>query len=382
MSTKKIYILSCYLLINVLFIGKYGLRQDLISPILLIAAYLLFVPGIYLIIIKFKNRLNTFSRFKKWLIFTGLLLSLLLFYIMVSVDKNQLNTDRWSAMTSAIGALLNLDYPYTAVDHMGGRSSNFPGLLLIGIPFYLLGNVGFLEIFTFLATILFLVKSKIMNHRKVLTLLLLLFSPAWWWEIVTGSDLMSNIILIILFMLIWHHKYPEDYFRKPVLLGILTAIFILTRGIVIIPLTIFLFKAFMDAPKVKKFQFTSSFLIAIILLALPVILLAPDTDTLIHYNPIVLQIRHMPYYIQMLTIASSFLLAIGAKHISIVFFRSFLVLSSFILLTLIISLWNYGLYESIVNSIFDISYLGMLIPFSIVTLVIPGYTYEKRSIQV
>ncbi|MCB0475923.1 MAG: hypothetical protein KDC69_09610, partial [Flavobacteriaceae bacterium] len=303
-------------------------------------------------------------------------------FIMVSIDKTQLNTDRWSAMTAAIRALLNFDYPYTALDHMGGRSSNFPGLLLIGIPFYLLGNVGFLEIFTFLATLLFLVKSKIPNHRKVLILLLLLLSPAWWWEIITGSDLMSNIILVIFFILIWHQKYPGDYFRKPVLLGLLTAIFMLTRGIVIIPLAIFLFKAFVDAPPIKKFQFTSSFLTATILLVLPVILLAPDTDTLMHYNPIVLQTRHMPYWIQILTIASSFLLSFGAKDISAVFFRSFLVLSSAILVTLVISLSKYGLNESIVNSVFDISYLGMLIPFSMLSLLITGNSYEKRSIQI
>lgn len=52
-------------------------------------------------------------------------------------------------MEVGIRSLLSGEYPYTVVDHLGGRTSNFPGLFLIVLPFYLMGSVGYLQVFTF-----------------------------------------------------------------------------------------------------------------------------------------------------------------------------------------------------------------------------------------
>lgn len=82
-------------------------------------------------------------------IITSLFFTLTIF-INNSVDGELLHVDRWSAMHVGIEALLNGEYPYTAVDHLGGRTSNLPALLFLGIPFYLLGDVGYLQSFTFL----------------------------------------------------------------------------------------------------------------------------------------------------------------------------------------------------------------------------------------
>ena len=51
-------------------------------------------------------------------------------------------------------------------------------------------------------------------------------------------------MLTLLFMFYWHDKYKDDYFRHPKKLAVFISFLLLTRGFVVIPLTIFLFKSF------------------------------------------------------------------------------------------------------------------------------------------
>jgi hypothetical protein len=122
-------------------------------------------------------------------------IALIIFFITFTTDGNTLKVDRWSAMDVAIRALLNGEYPYTAVDHLKGRTSNFPGLLILGIPFYLLGNVGSLQVFSFLL-LSFVLYQATNIKQAIFYILLLILSPAFWWEIFAISDLMSNIFSV------------------------------------------------------------------------------------------------------------------------------------------------------------------------------------------
>ncbi len=135
-----------FLFINLLFIYKYGFRQNFISVYLVLIIYTL-ISSFFLFkdIFKIKliQNLNIKLCFKTFVFLVVTIIFLVTFY----TDGNSLKVDRWSAIDVAISALLNGEYPYTAIDHLNGRTSNFPGLLVLGIPFYLLGNVGYLQIF-------------------------------------------------------------------------------------------------------------------------------------------------------------------------------------------------------------------------------------------
>ncbi len=271
-------------------------------------------------------------------------------------------------MEVSIKALLNGEYPYMAIDHLGGRSSNFPGLFLIGIPFYLLGDVGFLQPFVFLFILFMLTKSNFNPYQKSIILILLIFSPAYLWEITVKSDLMSNIILIIMFIMIWHLKYFKNYFKYPILLALILSILVLTRGIVVIPLSIFLFKDFYKSPLKIKLNFLISFITFLSLLIIPIILLSPNYESLKEYNPFILQTRQTSIILQALTLIFAVFISFKIKNIKQVFTWSFNIIFFILFSTFIFYLVKYGVNKSILDSVFDLSYLGMVIPFIIVLI--------------
>ena len=382
MASKSKVALFLYIIINEIFIYKYGLRQSYLSVYLSIVLYPLVILGLLFLLKKAAHFLNNLKNFNKLFILFGVAVSLIILLIILSVDKNELNTDRWSAMTVAIKTLLNLEYPYTAIDHLGGRSSNLPGLLLIGIPFYLMGNVGLLQLFVFLVSFYFLIKSKITNVKKIAIVFLLVLSPAYMWEVYVASDLMSNFIIILLFMIYWDNRFNSNYMKRPLLLGFALSILILTRGVVVIPLLIFLFHHFYTNKIASKLKLITTLFIGIGLLILPIILLAPNTETLLNYNPLELQTRQTSQSFQVIIIMLSLLVSFKAKNIIQVFQWSFITLSILLVVTMIGYFFKYGIYQSIVESIFDISYLGILIPFAILTIVLNNPSNEKRSLLV
>ncbi|MDP5045194.1 MAG: hypothetical protein NWQ06_09475, partial [Leeuwenhoekiella sp.] len=115
-----------------------------------------------------------------------------------------------------IAALLNGNYPYSALDHLGGKTSNLPTLFLIGLPFYLLGDVGLLQSFTFLVFAGIIDKLIKSPAIRIVSLLLLMSSLWYLYEIVVKSDLVSNTILVIaslvyLFKLINNEGLKEHF---------------------------------------------------------------------------------------------------------------------------------------------------------------------------
>jgi hypothetical protein len=140
---RKTLIFSLFYLflviINGFFIVKYSLRYKPIALVLLCWAFLVIIQLAALQIISrtFKNHANG-GTWTFWIITA--LFFIFTIYININVDGQLLHVDRWSAMHAGIEALLNGKYPYTAIDHLGGRTSNLPALLFLGIPFYLLGE--------------------------------------------------------------------------------------------------------------------------------------------------------------------------------------------------------------------------------------------------
>jgi len=368
MKNLAAYVLVIYIFINSLFVFKYGKRLDFISPSFLILLYLFFICSFFFLARNYKQQLNNITKFTLFYWIIGLMALVVFIAINLMVDGTSLNVDRWSAMEVSIRALLNGEYPYMAIDHLGGRSSNFPGLFLIGIPFYLLGDVGFLQPFVFLCLLFVINKTDLSPYQKYLVIFLLIFSPAYLWEVYVKSDLMSNILIVLLFMIVWQYKYSKNYFQNPKTLGVLSSILVLTRGVVIIPLSVFLFKSFYKTKLKSKVVFLISFAITVCLLILPVILLSPDFESLKEYNPLELQTRHSFISLEILSIVLAFIISFKINNIEQVFLWSFNILCLLIIPTFIFFLYKYGVYESILNSVFDLSYLGKIIPFSIIII--------------
>lgn len=355
--------LSVYCFINCMFVLKYGVRQAYVSEWILLPGYLVFVMGGLFLMNTQKKRINRWASFRKGFVLIYILIFLVFVIINFLVDGESLNTDRWSALEVSVHSMLNLEYPYDKLDHLGGRSSNFPGLIYIGLPFYLLGDVGLLQPFVFLFTILLVSKSNHQNTSKLKFLFLWVSSLAFLWEVVAKSDLMSNMMIVVLFMYLWHQKYSEDYFQKSSRLGFLSSFLVLTRGVVIIPLTLFLFRSFVKTTGKKKLVFVMSLLVGIVLWSLPILIALPDWEIVEKNNPFLNQTAYASFSITAFFLLIPFLISLFLKNLQQIFTASFGILSIMLIGLFVWNAYDEGWYHNLVVGLYDISYLGMIIPF-------------------
>lgn len=364
-----------YLLINLLFLYKYGLRQHIINVYLLMTIYVL---SLSLFGWFFLNTKIQFRNFKTIFIFSILIIGVLMFGINNLIDGHLLNNDRWSAMDVAIKALYNGEYPYTAVDHLNGRTSNFPSLLLIGTPFYLLGDVGYLQIctfFIFAATCYYIAKTQ---KQILIPILFLLLSPCYWYEIAAKSDLMSNIIIVLCFIILWQKKIKKNIFELPKTLGFSTAFLLLTRGIVAIPLILFLFKDFFKTAVKTKIIYITSFIITISMLIFMVIMNAPSLYILKNYNPLILQTQYLASYLHFIILILPFYFSFKINEFKDLYKYSIILISIPVLISFIIIFHNFGFNEIIQNSPFDLSYFGMILPILAISIMTD---FDKLNIK-
>lgn len=362
-NKSYVIVLLIYLLINILFLVKYAVRQDFIETYFIVFTYMILVFGSFFSIKYFKKFINSYKKFNTFFITSALFVFFVFIVVNLLVDGNTLNTDRWSALEVTIKSILNLEYPYNVKDHLGKTTSNLPALFYIGLPFYLIGNIGFLQPIVFGLLILLIYKLKYSNSQKLLFLTLLLFSPAYLWEVFCKSDLMSNVFLLLVFMQLWHNKDKEDYFKKPYLLSLIIAFFVLTRAVVIIPLTIFLFKRFLKTSNIKKLKFGLGFVISVFLIFFPIILTIPDLPTALEHNPFNHQTRVGPKVLQVSFLILPFIVSFWINSLQDVVKYSFIILSLLLFSTLVFYINKFGFSNAVIQSYFDISYLGMILPF-------------------
>ena len=271
-------------------------------------------------------------------------------------------------MSVSIIALLENNYPYTALDHLNQGSSNLPSLFIIGLPFYLLGNIGLLQSFSFLFYT-FLILKTIKNHKARLAgILLLITSIFYLWEVYVKSDLMSNFIFILGFILLT----PKNKFKRPIQLGGLAGFLLLTRIAAIIPLSIMLLKAFIETTNKKRTLFIISSLSFISALVIFVFSKSPNLETVLEHNPFNLQNRssQLPLLISILTIVIPLYFSLKVKNSVDIVRYSFLFLSIPIFISFAIVFFDKGFEDIINNFSFDISYFNIITPFIIYLIVI------------
>ncbi|MBB1138751.1 hypothetical protein [Myroides sp. WP-1] len=358
-NLKYIIFSSLFIVINLLYLLKYGTKYNL--PLLPIIIGLTVLQVCFLggktIIYKLLSKLNSII----YILLVCIILGGILF-LTKYVDRYALNVDRWSAMEVAIRAIFTGEYPYTAIDHLGGRTSNFPGLLLLGIPFYLLGDVGYFQAFSFLF-LAFTLYKVFKRQRAFFILLLLGLSIPFWYEIAVISDFMSNMIIVLCFIMLWNHYFKQEIYKKEIGLAIGISILVLTRGFTYIPLALYFFAPFCQLNIKKQLRFSVSFLVTSILLILFVFYAVPDLETLKEYNPLVLQTSYTSIYHILFVFLAPLILSFYIKKFNDDFFFYTLLITGTLSITLFIQFWNrVGFNELLHNSVFDLAYLAYIFP--------------------
>ncbi|SHK51660.1 hypothetical protein [Epilithonimonas mollis] len=363
---------TIYFIINMVFLIKYGARQNII-PLSVLCIGFLIVNVLMSRISKSDlliKKINTKSNYILVIIITVIYLV----FCHLLNDPVKLNIDRWETLNYSTENWLQGNFFYDKVNHLGNKSSYLPGQLLLAAPFYLLGNVGYLQIAVFLLFCYALMR-QFGNHVLVFQGILMLgVSLSFNYEVICKSDFISSFVVAATFILLWHQKFRDNYFKRSFLLGLFLGIICLTRSAVIIPIILFLMSSFVKADAKSILKIGMGFIISSGLLLASVLLPAKDLQTIYDHNPLLLQGQSN-------TIVSAFLIAITlvvsvfVKKINDVYYYSsyflFALMACYLLEQYIV--WETNYFES---AYFATTYLAAGLPFCII-----GYCFALEERQ-
>jgi hypothetical protein len=193
--------------------------------------------------------------------------------------------DRDDAILFWLQALRAGVFPYSVPTGLGNPISILPAMPLIGLPFILLGNVGYLPVFSFLVLVLLLWKYYQGSSRiRFFIIAALSCAPLVFMEVVGKSDLMVNVVLVLLPVFLLEAFADHRSHHRAILLGIVFGLLIATR-FAIYPVLL-AYGVFI----VKKFSFRWSVEIGVCGFVLAVLLIAPfviwSPEIFLHYAPL------------------------------------------------------------------------------------------------
>ncbi|MEO0102314.1 MAG: hypothetical protein ABIK81_01265 [candidate division WOR-3 bacterium] len=344
-------LLVIYLFTNSLFLSKYLPRFTNNYPYLII-----FYIILILLFFSLRKKIIKIKPPRYFFFIFSLLLAFLIFLLLKGTNPRDFRVGRYLALWEWNEKFLKGIFPY------GGptRPSGFPFLFLFSLPFYLLGDLGLLQIFGFLL-FTYLLSSKKGNFFGTI---LLILSPVFLFEVITRSELFTNLTLILAYLLLYQKK--EKKIKEKFLLpyGILGGFFLATRGIVLFPYLLF-FPFHFKGEWRKGLIFLLGLSIGFLSLNLPFLLW--DKECFIKEGPFSIQTAYLPNWLLPFLLFFSFLaIRIWRREDSyplIAFFLFFIVCVSFLL-----ALINYGFSALLFQSRFDISYFIFPFPFLLYSL--------------
>jgi len=355
----KLIIFIIYFIINFLFLVKYGSRQEKV-PILFLAVIFILIHGIFYF--SYNSIFNKLTLSSKTIyvlvIVTGITY---LFLSHLTKDPYALKIDRWQTAEYSLDYWLHGKYIYSTRNFMGNVPSYLPGQLLFLVCFYLIGNVGYLQVVSLVLFSFAVIKEFKANNTRLLGVLMMFFSLSFIYEAVCKSDFISSFIIISFFIIYWSKKYKDNYFQKPLLLGFILGVLCLTRSVVVVPLILFLCRPFFEASWTEKIKFTLMYLITIIVLLLSILLPAENFDYILAYNPLGMQGQSNIFAI-LIFLSLSVFLSFIVKKIRHIFYLSTIIVFSLMCVHIMEQL----LRETTFNYL-NITYLAAALPFCIIS---------------
>lgn len=355
--------LFLYILINSLFILKYGLR--VLPWYVVIAACVVYGT---IVVVCCKYILPKFSNFSNYNIRRGITLIALLVCLSFLTafqyipDPMTIHVDRWSAIHNFLYNLTHGIYPYAAQTHLGGYGSPFPVWQILHLPFYWLGDVGL----SFIAGILLFVHSlslHLKNKGEDIAFALLGCSPAFIYEVFVRSDLMTNFIVSLSILLYCIH-YRLTIKENTLPLGIIVGLMMSTRLSAIIPFCIYYFYELYHTSWQRQLTFISTVIITFVLTFLPFLLWDSEMLLFFEYNPFILQTRQGNPTDLIVVVAIGIYLSFWQRHyIDRHLFATAIILLLLVSITFMHNMYLNDNWNELFESAYDITYFGMAIPF-------------------
>ncbi|MDQ0067275.1 hypothetical protein [Chryseobacterium lathyri] len=368
-KVSSLMLFAVYFVINFLFLTKYGIRQSFIPMSILIAVFI--AVHVFLFLVRKNELLVKKINVKLVYVLTGILGVGYIALCHILKDPYQMNIDRWQTLDFSLDYWIQGKYIYNTRNFMGNLSSYLPGQLLLALPAYLLGNVGYLQVAAFLLFSYAVLLEFKNNLIRFTAILMLGISLSYIYEAVCKSDFISSFIFVAAFILFWHSKFKGDYFQKPMLLGVCLGILFLTRSVAVIPLIIFLLKPFLATGINRKIKTVAAFILTVAILLLSVFFPAENLDYIIQHNPLTLQ-GQSNKFVMLGFLGATLAMSFCARTINDVFYFStcivFLVMLSFVLEKYLLSGFGFQ------HNLFSTTYLAACLPFSII-----AYCFSVRK---
>jgi len=354
---KRNISLALFLFVNFLFTYKY------LERFTTWAAWLSVLVSLFYIVLYRNRNLLKFINKK-------IEISLIIIFIVVclliwkKIPVETLNVDRWSVITSFWDSYLTNQYAYFAKSNVGNPPGPMPFYFILSLPFYLVGELGFLSIIGVVFFYWLMWYKKINPITRTFILLLILSSFFNLWEVICRSNIFFNASLVlgslsyILNQKVFTHK-------TLIISGIFIGLLISTRNVFVISYII----CFLYLWRTKAIQFKQLTILGIISLLVFALTFIPvvygHLEDFKQMNPFIVQSTFLiPFEYTILFV----LIAIGSsflcKYKNDVYFYNAVVLFISIFIYLIYYILLQGFTQAFTNSTVDISYFIFCIPFA------------------
>jgi hypothetical protein len=368
-SVSGILLSIIYILINTLFVWKYG-REYLpgfkAAPLIYIVFCIVLIK---VISGRFFSRLNS-VRYDPVYFGAVFFLALVLSAVMFHFDPESIRVGRYPALHDWITRILHGEFPYIS----STRPSGFPFLFILTLPFYLIGDLGLFQIFGFLlfALIVF-IKNRHGELNRTQSLLLLIFAPAFLYEIVVRSELFTNITIITAYLLFCERHMSRINTSAMIILGLLGGFLLSTRGIVLLIYLIFL-KSLPTKSKTGRTVFILFLSTGFIITLTPFAVW--DWGHFITFGPFAVQSSYAPWWIISIFIILAASIGFRTQSWNGAALAASVILFAAVLTAFGISVLRFDLPASVLHSKFDISYFSFALPFLLISMATPKRRQE------
>ena len=358
-NSKLLISLFIVLLINTVFTIKYLSRYT--SWAWLIVLILTAFTCSALLIPKAKQ---SFIK-QKMIIPVCILYVLFNFFLLHKIHVSTLNVDRWSVITSFWDNFFSGKYAYNAVSHMGNYPGPMPIYFILALPFYWIGELGFLSIIGILLFIGLVYKKMQHSEMGLFALFFILSSPIFLWETISRSNIFLNSTLILAFLLFLENS---DFKKNTSLItiGMMGGLLLSTRNVFALSYLL----AFAYYFKIGKLDVKKSVIIGLVLISTFVLTFLPFvwnfSGDFVNRNPFITQSSVLlPSYFQILFFGICFVFIRFLKTKEDVIFYNMLILFITIIIYALYLTSVEGFEKAYFGSKIDISYLIFCLPFAL-----------------
>ncbi|MFZ2096038.1 MAG: hypothetical protein WAV05_05300 [Anaerolineales bacterium] len=361
-TTVSIIFLAC---IGALFALKYSARVVDNSNWPYFFAALFFL--IYIAIILFLWHLD-WSRFS-WANNQRLLLALMAILtigaiLFVSFSPETSRVSRLTAMNEWIDRLLAGKYPWSLSVQFD--PSGLPFLFIMAMPFYFLGNIGYLEVIGIILLWVALFTIYTEPRARWLPFSALVLLPMFYYEVIVRSELLFNLTLIIVLVLLSERyldvrKMNIQFFGLAILFGLGLS----TRTIV--GLVYAGYYVYKFRQQIWHGILFSMFTLVIFgLTLLPFIIWNPNV--FFTEGPFFVQFLHLPLTLAGLFVIIIVLLAWKALNLREVIFFEGILLFVIVTVAFLSKVAEVGVNSAVLKDGFDITYFIFSVPFFLLSL--------------